>query len=164
MSKEKIKALLVAPRESPRIVYIEPTMKSFRKPVNADPIDHGGIEAKKLERNVYAMFNKDRFLVASLEPNRHICDDIIVGNIYVVATDDLGIGGVFLIWYVIASSNYKRKETARHTKNAKAVIVEENDTALRWADYSIKSKLRGIYFVKITQKGLSQKLFKKRLA
>ena len=50
------------------------------------------------------------------------------------------IGGVFLIWYVIASSNYKRKETARHTKKAKAVIVGENDTALRWADYSIKSK------------------------
>ena len=50
------------------------------------------------------------------------------------------IGGVFLIWYVIASSNYKRKETARHTKKVKAVIVGENDTALRWADYSIKSK------------------------
>ena len=50
------------------------------------------------------------------------------------------IGGVFLIWYVIASSNYKRKETARHTKKAKTVIVGENDTALRWADYSIKSK------------------------
>ena len=42
-------------------------------------------------RNIYAMFNKDRFLVASLEPNRHIGDDIIVGNIYVVATDDLGV-------------------------------------------------------------------------
>ena len=91
MSKEKIRALLVAPHESPRIVYIKPTMKSFRKLVDADVIEHGGIEAKKLERNVYAMFNKDRFLVDSLEPNRHIGDDIIVGNIYVVATDDLGI-------------------------------------------------------------------------
>ena len=91
MSKEKIRALLVAPHESPRIVYIEPTMKSFRKLVDADAIEHGGIEAKKLEKNVYAMFNKDRFLVASLEPNRRIGDDIIVGNIYVVATDDLGI-------------------------------------------------------------------------
>ena len=91
MSKEKIRALLVAPCESPRIVYIEPTMKSFRKLVDADAIEYGGIEAKKLERNVYAMFNKDRFLVASIEPNRHIGDDIIVGNIYVVATDDLGI-------------------------------------------------------------------------
>lgn len=91
MSKEKIRALLVAPHESPRIVYIEPTMRAFRKLVDADAIEHGGIEAKKLESNVYAMFNKDRFLVASLDPNRHIGDDIIVGNFYVVATDDLGI-------------------------------------------------------------------------
>lgn len=66
MSKEKIRALLVSPHESPRIVYIEPTMRAFRKLVDADAIEHGGIEAKKLERNVYAMFNKDRFLVASL--------------------------------------------------------------------------------------------------
>ena len=90
MSKEKIRALLVAPGESPRIVYIEPTMKSFRKLVDADAIEHGGIEAKKLERNVYAIFNRDRFLT-ELEPNRHIGNDIIVGNIYIVATDDLGV-------------------------------------------------------------------------
>ena len=91
MSKEKIRALLVAPCESPRIVYIEPTMKAFRKLVDADAIEHGGIETKKLEKNVYAIFNKDRFLVETLKPNRYIGSDIIVGNIYVVATDDLGI-------------------------------------------------------------------------
>ena len=90
MSKEKIRALLVAPCESPRIVYIEPTMKAFRKLVDADAIEHGGIEAKKLERNVYAVFNKDRFLT-ELDPNRIIGNDIIVGNFYVVATDDLGV-------------------------------------------------------------------------
>ena len=50
------------------------------------------------------------------------------------------IGGVFLIWYVIASSNYKRKETARHTKKANIGIVGQNDIALRRADYSVKSK------------------------
>ena len=65
-------------------------MKSFRKLVDADAIEHGGIEAKKLERNVYAIFNRDRFLT-ELEPNRHIGNDIIVGNIYIVATDDLGV-------------------------------------------------------------------------
>ena len=91
ISKEKIRALLVAPHESPRIVYIEPTMKAFRKLVDADVIEHVGIEAKKLERNVYAIFNKDRFLVNTLKPNRYIGSDIIVGNIYIVATDDLGV-------------------------------------------------------------------------
>ena len=50
MSKEKIRALLVAPCESPRIVYIEPTMRSFRKLVDADAIEHGGIEAMLLTR------------------------------------------------------------------------------------------------------------------
>ena len=91
MSKEKIRALLVPPSESPRVVYIEPTMKAFGKLVDADAIEHGGIEAKKLERNVYAIFNKDRFLANTLMPNRYIGSDIIVGNIYVVATDDLGV-------------------------------------------------------------------------
>ena len=44
-------------------------------------------EAKKLERQVYAVFNKDRFL-ANLEPNRRIGDDIIAGTMYIVATDE----------------------------------------------------------------------------
>ena len=90
MGKEKIKALLIEPKGSPRLAYIEPSMRAFRKAVNADAIDRGGIEAKKLERNVYAIFNKDRFLT-ELEPNRTIGNDIIVGNFYVVATDDLGV-------------------------------------------------------------------------
>lgn len=62
-------------------------MKAFRKAVNADNVKHGGIEAKKLEKNIYAIFNKDRFL-AYLEPKRLIGDDIIAGNLYIVATND----------------------------------------------------------------------------
>ena len=50
------------------------------------------------------------------------------------------IGGVFLIWYVIASSNYKRKENERHIKKAKAVQVGDGDIGLRRADSSVKSK------------------------
>ena len=50
------------------------------------------------------------------------------------------IGGVFLIWYVIASSNYKRKENERHIKKAKAVQVADGDIGLRRADSSVKSK------------------------
>ena len=36
---------------------------------------------------VYAIFNKDRFL-SGLEPNRQIGDDIISGNIYIVAINE----------------------------------------------------------------------------
>ena len=89
MNKEKIKTLLIEPKESPKLAYIKPSMSVLRKAVNADNIEHGGVEAKKLENNVYAVFNKDRFL-ADLEPNRYIGDDIISGNIYVIATDDIG--------------------------------------------------------------------------
>jgi len=50
------------------------------------------------------------------------------------------IGGVFLIWYVIASSNYKRKEKVRQKKKTNTRIDGRNDAILRQADYSVKSK------------------------
>ena len=53
----------------------------------ADAIKHGGVEAKKLEKQVFAVFNKDRFL-ANLEPNRRIGDDIIAGTMYIVAINE----------------------------------------------------------------------------
>ena len=87
MSRKNIKALQIEPMMPPRVYYIKPTMKAFRDAVNADNIEYGGVEAKKLERQVYAVFNKDRFL-ANLEPNRRIGDDIIAGTMYIVATDE----------------------------------------------------------------------------
>ena len=87
MKKEKIRALQMEPMKPPKVFYIEPSMRAFRKAVDADNIKHGGVEAKKLERNIYAIFNKDRFL-ANLEPNRQIGDDIIAGNIYIIAIND----------------------------------------------------------------------------
>lgn len=87
MKKEKIKSLLIEPNMPPKVAYIEPSMRTFRKLVNANNIKHSGVEAKKLEKNIYAIFNKDRFL-ANLEPNRRIGNDIIAGNIYIVATND----------------------------------------------------------------------------
>ena len=73
--------------ECPQIYYMEPTMKAFKKAVDAYNIEYGGIEAKKLENNLYAVFNKDRFL-ANLDPNRRIGDDIIAGSMFIVATND----------------------------------------------------------------------------
>ena len=49
-------------------------------------------------------------------------------------------GGVFLIWYVIASSSYKRKEAARQQKKATHTKAGKNDEAIRWADHSVKSR------------------------
>ena len=87
MSREKIKVLKIDPAKHPKRCYINAAMKAFRDAVNADDIEHGGIEAKKLERNIYAVFNMDRFLT-DLEPNRQIGDDIISGTILIVATND----------------------------------------------------------------------------
>jgi hypothetical protein len=70
--------------DHPSVCYIEPTTKAFKKAVGADLIEYGEIEAKRIAYRVYAIFNKDRFL-SGLEPNRQIYDDIISGNIYIVA-------------------------------------------------------------------------------
>ena len=89
MKKKKIRALEIKPMEHPTVCYIEPTMKAFRQAVGADVLEHGKVEAKRLSKHVYALFNKDRFL-ANLEPNRQICDDIICGTMYIVAVDEDG--------------------------------------------------------------------------
>lgn len=87
MKKTKIRALLIEPMMPPVTYYIEPTMKAFRKAVNKGAAQNGKLEAKKLEHNIYAVFNKDRFLT-NLAPNRRICDDIIVGKMFIVAIDE----------------------------------------------------------------------------
>ena len=87
MKKTKIRALLIEPMMPPVTYYIEPTMKAFRKAVNKGAAQNGKLEAKKLEQNIYAVFNKDRFLT-NLAPNRRIGDDIIVGKMFIVAIDE----------------------------------------------------------------------------
>lgn len=89
MKKKKIRALEIKPMEHPTVCYIEPTMRAFRQAVCADLIEYGKVEAKKLSKRVYVIFNKDRFL-ADLDPNRQICDDIICGTMYIVAVDEAG--------------------------------------------------------------------------
>ena len=87
MKKEKIRVLKIEPTDHPSVCYIEPTIKAFKEAVGADLTEYGEIEAKRIAYRVYAIFNKDRFL-AGLEPNRQIGDDIISGNIYIVATNE----------------------------------------------------------------------------
>ena len=89
MKKEKIRALEIKPMEHPAVCYIEPTAKAFKQAVGADFIKYGKVEAKRLSKRVYAIFNKDRFL-ADIKPNRQIGEDIICGTMYIVAIDDNG--------------------------------------------------------------------------
>lgn len=87
MKKEKIRVLLIEPMEHPKEYYLKPTMQTFKKAMQTDRIKHGGIEAKTLEKNLYAVFNKGQFL-ANLDPNRRIGDDIIAGSMLIVATNN----------------------------------------------------------------------------
>lgn len=50
-------------------------------------------------------------------------------------------GGVYLIAYVIGSSNYKRKEDARHLKKIQKRVEGQDDSAIKRADRSVKSKI-----------------------
>lgn len=85
MKKEKIRVLIIKPMERPKVYYIEPAMKVFRYVINAETIKHRDVQAKRLERDVYAIFSKD---ASDLLPNRQIGKDIIVGTMLIVATDN----------------------------------------------------------------------------
>lgn len=87
MKKKKIRVLKIEPMDHPSVCYIEPTIKAIKRAVGADLVKYGDIEAKMIAYRVYAVFNKDRFLT-SLEPNRQIGDDIIVGTMFIVAVDE----------------------------------------------------------------------------
>lgn len=84
MKKGKIKVLLIEPMCHPKPYYVEPSMKAFADIVNEGAAERGEVEAKKLEKRIYAIFNKDRFFT-DLAPNRNIDDDIIVGKMFIVA-------------------------------------------------------------------------------
>ena len=73
---------MIKPKERPRVCYIEPTMKAFKRVINAR-----AIKTKKLERDVYAVFNNDS-LLSDNTPNRHIVDSIIKGTMLIVATSE----------------------------------------------------------------------------
>ena len=89
MKKEKIKVLMIEPKVAPVITYLKPTMKAFQKAVHVGTMIKGSVEAKKVGKDVYAVFHADRWF-ADLEPNRRIGNDIIAGVMYIVATDKQG--------------------------------------------------------------------------
>lgn len=87
MNNQKIKILMIEPMKPPKVYFVKPTMKKLGDLVDVTAIRHGGMEAKRLEKGVYALFNKDRFL-SNLPPNRKICDDILCGTIVVLGGNE----------------------------------------------------------------------------
>lgn len=80
--REKIRILMIRPKERPRVCYIEPTIKAFKRVVNAKDI-----QAKRLESGAYVVFSKDRFL-SDNTLNRQVGSSIIKGTMLIVAAND----------------------------------------------------------------------------
>lgn len=62
-------------------------------------------------------------------------------NGYIAIGIVMCLAGVFLIAYAIGSCRYKREEDARHLKKDKKRVDGYDDTAIRRADLSCKSKI-----------------------
>ena len=84
---QKIRVLMIKPKKRPKVCYIAPTIKAFKRVINADSFGYGRIQSKGLEQGVYAVFNKDNHL-SDNAPNRHIKDRIITGTMLIVATNE----------------------------------------------------------------------------
>lgn len=53
----------------------------------------------------------------------------------------LSVCGVFLLVYLIGSTKYSKKEEERQQEKSQRRVYGQNDTAIRWADNSVKSKI-----------------------
>lgn len=82
---QPIRVLMVRPECPPEAIYLQPTLGAMR---NALSLKFGDsfyeIETKKIAKNIYVLFNKDRFL-ADLQGNRWVKDEILAGVFYVMA-------------------------------------------------------------------------------
>ena len=87
MSDKRIKVLKIEPMQHPYVYYIEPSLQKFKDEVQVNIIENGALEAKKIGSNVYAVYNKDRILTG-LKASRKLGDDIISGNILIIAVGD----------------------------------------------------------------------------
>lgn len=80
MKKSKtIKALLIEPKQKPRVIEIEASLESYQQQVG------GLIEILYLEDDVVLVVNEEGKLLG-LAPNRRFYDDILVGNILILGS------------------------------------------------------------------------------
>ena len=87
MEKKKIKALMVAPHDLPRAVWMPLSLEAFRIAVNMGAEEEGDVKARKVDDNIYALYH--RFgCFAGLEGNRNVRGRIISGVFYIIGADD----------------------------------------------------------------------------
>ena len=89
MKEKQIRALMVEPMESPKLVTLQNDLDSLQKAVSIGAPDQGLIELVYLEDNVSILCNEEGKLIG-LAPNRRLGDDILCGVFYVVAEDEDG--------------------------------------------------------------------------
>ncbi len=86
MKERKIKALMVAPHDIPKAVVMPVSLEAFRTAVNIGAREEGDVRARKVDKNIYALYH--RFgCFAGLQGNRVVGDRIISGVFYIVGAD-----------------------------------------------------------------------------
>lgn len=83
MKQKRIKALMVAPNESPKVVTLKTDLDSLQKAVSIGAGYQGLIEIISLDDGVCLLCNEEGKLIG-LEGNRRINNDIIAGVFYIV--------------------------------------------------------------------------------
>lgn len=86
MENKYVKVLMIEPMKYPTVSYLDSSMQGLRNAVSIDAIDVGNVRAKKINKDVYIIFNSDMFF-AGLEGNRRVGNDIIAGIFYVLGVD-----------------------------------------------------------------------------
>ena len=89
MKEKQIRALMVEPMVSPKLVTLGNDLDSLQKAVSIGAPEQGLIEFVYLEDNVSILCNEEGKLIG-LEPNRRLGKDILCGVFYIVAEDEEG--------------------------------------------------------------------------
>ena len=89
MKQKEITALMVAPKEYPKVVTLKTDLDSLQKAVSIGASYQGLIEIIHLEKGVVLICNEEGKL-NGLEGNRRLSNDIIAGVFYIVGEDKAG--------------------------------------------------------------------------
>ena len=89
MKERRIRVVMVAPDDLPRVVWMPVSLEAFRIAVNMGAEEYGDVKAMKIDDDIYILYH--RFgCFAGLEGNRMVGNRIISGTFYVVAADKDG--------------------------------------------------------------------------
>ena len=89
MKQKEIKALMVAPKEYPKVVTLKTDLDSLQKAVSIGADYQGLIEFVSLGNGDCIMCNEEGKLIG-LDGNRRLGDDILVGVFYIMSENEDG--------------------------------------------------------------------------